>query len=108
MSNEPGFQISARKGFHVTFENGYTVSVQFGYGNYGSNYNWPGESPDDPMSRHEGPVPKAATAEVAAWDANGKWYALAPGDVVGEQSPADVLVIMNCIAALPSAPENPS
>jgi hypothetical protein len=28
-----------RKGFSVTYENGYTVSVQFGYGNYGDNYN---------------------------------------------------------------------
>ena len=32
-----GFNISARKGFHVTFRNGWTASVQFGPGNYCNN-----------------------------------------------------------------------
>lgn len=33
------FTITDNKGFQITFDNGYTVSVQFGPGNYGSNYN---------------------------------------------------------------------
>jgi len=33
------FRINDNKGFSITFDNGYTVSVQFGPGNYGSNYN---------------------------------------------------------------------
>jgi hypothetical protein len=33
-----GFRIYNGSGFHVTFPNGYTVSVQFGPGNYSSNY----------------------------------------------------------------------
>lgn len=42
------------KGFHMRFANGWTVSVQWGAHNYAN----------------EG----TTTAEVAAWDSNGKWY----------------------------------
>ena len=33
------FRITDNKGFHLTFKNGVTISVQFGIGNYGDNYN---------------------------------------------------------------------
>lgn len=46
-------------GFHMTFANGWTVSVQFGKGNYISDRGHRGQSVD---------------AEIAAWDADGKWY----------------------------------
>lgn len=36
-SQEPGFKITAGKGFYITFQNGYTLSCQFGWGNYASN-----------------------------------------------------------------------
>jgi len=32
-----GFNISAKKGFQITFRNGWTASVQFGLGNYCNN-----------------------------------------------------------------------
>lgn len=99
----PGFNISARKGFHITFENGWTVSVQFGYGNYGSNYDWPGDNPSDPLSRHEGPVPKAATAEVAAWPAEGEWLVFDGDTVAGHYTPAQVLELMNRVSAFPNS-----
>lgn len=95
--DEPGFVTSDRKGFHITFENGCTVSVQFGYGNYGSNRDWRGGH------RNDG-VPKARTAEVAAWHANGDWIKVAEDDdVAGWQSPAEVLAIMSRVAAMPRA-----
>lgn len=76
--NEPGYP--RREGFKMTFANGYTVSVAFGDGSYGN-----GE----------------ATAEVGAWGADGNWVQLGDGnDVVGWQSPDEVLAIMNKIAAM--------
>ena len=35
---KPGFRITKSRGFHITFANGYAISVQFGDGNYCSNY----------------------------------------------------------------------
>ena len=100
--DEVGFCTSERKGFHITFENGWTVSVQFGYGNYCSNYDWPGTNPDDPMSRFSDAAPKSATAEIAAWDANHNWHNFGGDSVEARQSPAEVLAFMNLIAALPA------
>jgi|688.fasta_scaffold929499_2 hypothetical protein len=66
-------------GFHITFKNGCTVSVQFGKGNYSDG----GET----------------TAEVAAWDQDGKWIKLSnTDDVRGWCSPDEVLEIMNQVA----------
>lgn len=97
MANETtiGFAISGRKGFHITFENGCTVSVQFGGGNYCENR-------DLPIDDHS--VPKSRTAEIAGWDADGKWLPLEDwgDDVAGWQSPAAVLAYMNYVAALPA------
>lgn len=76
-------------GFHMTFENGWTISVQFGSGNYISN------------REHEG---TSADAEIAAWPASGEWYTFEDsGDqVLGWQSPADVLRWMNFFANMPA------
>lgn len=99
----PGFQTSDAKGFHVTFENGWTVSVQFGRGNYCDNRDWRGPNPDDPSSVVFAQAPKSRTAEVAAWDANGKWLSFESDDVEGWQSPAQVLELLNRVAGLPAA-----
>lgn len=71
--------------FKMKFANGYTLSITVGDGTYSSgNFN------DDFMS-----------AEVAAWDADGNWIRLSDSnDVIGWQSPDDVLALMNKIAAL--------
>jgi len=70
------------KGFHMTFANGHTISVQWGEGNYGD----------------EG----VTTCEVAAWDRNRHWVDVGnpDDDVIGYQTPDQVLAIMNRIAAL--------
>lgn len=91
---ESGFSISQQKGFHITFENGWTVSVQFGGGNYSDNYH----------SRiYDGPVPHSRTAEVAAWPNGGEMISFNGEDtVLGWQTPAQVLAVMNDIAGRPA------
>src|SRR5262245_38291883 len=92
----PGFSISGRKGFHVTFDNGWTVSVQFGGGNYCDNYN-------EPIGGHHlNPayeLPLSGTAEIAAWPAEGEWYDFGGDTVAGYKTPAEVLAFMQEIAS---------
>ncbi len=99
------FRITEAKGFHVTFENGWTVSVQFGAGNYGDNYRlWmipAAQRPPGDMA--------SSLAETAAWDTNNKWLLDEEGqEVQGYQTPAQVLALMNRVAALAPAPPAPS
>ena len=61
------FRTTMNKGFQMTFENGMTISVQFGYGNYSSNRH---DAPLDATKLHG---LESETAEIAVWDANGKW-----------------------------------
>ena len=84
------FNITGGRGFHMTFANGYTVSVQFGHGNYCEN-------------RYGNDGDKSANAEVAAWpDYVGGWVKLGDNDeVIGWQTPDQVLAIMTRIANLP-------
>lgn len=84
-----GFAITGGRGFHIRFKNGWTVSVQFGGGNYGSNYDLP----------VMGPTPPATTAEIAAWDSGGNWYDFGGDTVDGYKTADEVLAIMNMIAA---------
>jgi hypothetical protein len=63
----------ARAGVHVKFENGWTVSVQWGAGNYGSNYD---------LSFDAETVPDATTAEIAAWKNDRDLMEWADGDTV--------------------------
>jgi hypothetical protein len=92
-----GFRITGSRGFHITFENGVTVSVQFGGGNYGDNYDEPiGEEP-------KRKILESATAEVAVWDKANNWILLeysgdAGGGILGWQTPAQVLAILNWAA----------
>lgn len=68
------FKITDNKGFHIKFKNGWTVSVQWGAGNYGDNYNHSYFSKE--------PVPPSTEAEIAAWDENGNWFKFDDGDEV--------------------------
>jgi len=94
-----GFRITGAKGFHITFENGFTVSVQFGRGNYADNYNLSEEQLAELGDVH------SSTAEVAAWSSSAgdrDWLNLGDHEVLAQQSPAEVLAILNKIAALPA------
>jgi len=84
------FIITMGKGFKMVFANGYTVSVQFGHGNYCDN-------------RHGKDGADSANAEVAAFKSyGGEWVKLGEhDDVIGHQTPDQVLAIMSRIAALP-------
>ena len=84
------FNITNGKGFQITFANGYTVSVQFGHGNYCDN-------------RYGKDGAGSANAEVAAFKTyGGEWVKLSDhDDVIGYQTPDQVLAIMAMIATLP-------
>lgn len=55
------FNITANKGFHITFTNGWTASVQWGWQNYCDNYGLP------KSYKHDDPAKPSKTAEVACW-----------------------------------------
>lgn len=87
------FKITDNKGFHITFENGWTVSVQWGAGNYGDNY-------DHPFF-DKGDVPPSTRAEIAAWDYNRKWHEFESGDTVnGYVSPDEVAAFISLIQGM--------
>lgn len=86
------FRINDNKGFQITFENGYTVSVQFGPGNYGSNYQLGFDSYGKPMT--------AASAETALIGPDNAFVAYMDDDVQGHRTAADVLALMNYAASL--------
>lgn len=95
---EPGFRICGAKGFHIMFENGWTVSVQFGRGNYSGNY--------DLDVDYDDPVSPSPTAEVAVFRGE-EWLTLSEsgGEVAGYLGPAEVLAIMDRVAAMPAKTE---
>lgn len=79
------FSITDGKGFQIKFDNGCTVSVQWGPGNYGDNYDarW--------GSQREKLRWKSTTAEVAILLPDGNFYSLPDhGDVAGWQTPEEV------------------
>jgi hypothetical protein len=87
------FRINDNKGFSITFDNGYTVSVQFGPGNYGSNYNLNFiENMNMPMT--------ANTAETALIAPNGDFVEYKYNDVQGYQTVNDVLELLNYASKL--------
>ena len=97
----PGFFITGRKGFHVTFANEYTVSVQFGPGNYCDNY-------DRAIGREDEACGKegSSTAECAVWGGDGEMIDRWDGDTVSNRStPAQVLELLNWAAAQPPVEE---
>jgi hypothetical protein len=87
MSKFRATQNEYHNGFHITFKNGYTISVQFSKNNYSDG----GET----------------TAEIAAWDADGKWMKLSEhDDVRGWCSPDEVLDYMKLVASQGSKPKS--
>ena len=82
------FRINDNKGFSISFPNGYTVSVQFGPGNYSSNYNLSMlDNINMPMT--------ASTAETALIAPNGDFVTYKDNDVQGYQNTVDVLELLN-------------
>lgn len=55
------FKTHAQRGFWLTFDNGWVVSVQWGPGCYGTNYDEPFENRDERQF-------EASEAEVWAWN----------------------------------------
>ena len=92
-NTQPGFRITCKKGFHVTFANGWTVSVQFGPSNYSDNYDRVAGYKDEVWCGEKG----SSCAEVAVWGPDGEYSVLnLGGDIVrGWQTPAAVLALMN-------------
>jgi hypothetical protein len=87
------FRINDNKGFSITLDNGYTVSVQFGPGNYSSNYNLS-------MLDNIGKPMTAGLAETALLDPNGNFVSYKDDDVQGYQTPQDVLALLNYASQL--------
>lgn len=75
-----GYELNYQRGFRLTFANGWTVSVVWGPGAYGSNYD----------ADFDGMREKAYTAdeaEVWAWNEAGDHK---PDQPLGYQSPDDL------------------
>jgi hypothetical protein len=96
MTQSPGFYITGKKGFHITFANDWTVSVQFGPGNYCDNYDRR-IGFEEEQSGKDG----SSLAEVAAWGGDGKMIKMGGDTVKGRVSPEEVLALLNDIAARP-------
>ncbi len=78
------FTNRTKSNFSMKFANGYTVSLAMGEGMYST-------------AGGEG----FTSAEVAAWDKDGNWVKLQDNDdVIGWQSPEQILAIMNKVAAM--------
>lgn len=89
------FRVTGMSGFHIKFDSGYTVSVQFGPGNYGSNY----DMPYGP-TRGETPVPPAETAEIAVFNPDHEMILLDDDQVDGYISADKVLRVFNLAASV--------
>ena len=87
------FRINDNKGFQIQFDNGYTVSVQFGPGNYGSNYNLS-------MLENMGKPMTALSAETALIAPDGSFVAYKDDDVQGYQDAASVLELLDYASQL--------
>ena len=86
MSN-PQFKSQERPGFSMTFENGWTASVQWHAGAYCERKN--------PEYITDNKPAISSTAEIAAWDKDGKWYKFSDGDEVrGHCTPDQVAVFL--------------
>jgi hypothetical protein len=86
------FKITQGKGFHMTFANGWTVSVQWGAGNY-SDHNSALDTPNAALG-----AKGSATAEIAAWDKDGKWFNFGHDEVRGYVRADEVLAFMVMIS----------
>lgn len=87
------FRITDNRGFQIQFDNGYTVSVQFGPGNYSSNYNLSMlDNINKPMT--------ATLAETALIAPDGSFVAYKDDDVQGYQDAASVLELLDYASKL--------
>lgn len=91
------FGASENKGFSMTFANGNTVSVQWGPGNYCDPTHPQGRNADYREPMRSGSW-KATTAEVAAWDADGRWHRFDHDTVCGWMSANEVVEFMHFVA----------
>ena len=87
------FRITDNKGFQITLDNGYMVSVQFGPGNYSSNYSL------NMLANMDKPQ-TALTAETALIAPEGHFVAYKGDDVQGHQTANDVLELLNYASKL--------
>jgi len=67
----------AIRGYHVIFENGYTLSIQFGFGTYSTNYDLRPTTNKDVNYENN-----TSTVEIAVWDKNRNWIGFEGGDNV--------------------------
>jgi hypothetical protein len=88
-------KITGGKGFALTFANGWTASVQFGTGNYCDNRSLSLYSGSADVRAGEA---GSANAEIAAWDADGKWYDFGSDTVKGWVSADEVATFLAEIA----------
>lgn len=101
---DPGFLVTRHHGVKFTFANGWGLSVQWGPGNYGSNYNLIRDVASSWDLPRKSEFWGADQAEVAPISPSGNLVPL-PGEedtVVGYCTPADVLEYMNHAAGLPA------
>ena len=70
-------------GMHVTCENGNVVSVQWAPGSYCEKHNQSMYSPNVTFDSVDG--------EVAIWDKDGTWHGFEYDDVIGWQTPEQVM-----------------
>tara|TARA_R100000353_G_scaffold139629_1_gene99378 strand:- start:370 stop:816 length:447 start_codon:yes stop_codon:yes gene_type:complete len=70
-------------GMHVTCKNGNVVSVQWGPGSYCEKYDQSLSSPNV--------TPDSVDAEIAIWDKDGNWHGFEGDDVLGWQTPEQVM-----------------
>lgn len=91
------FSTSGNKGFTITFANGNKISVQWGPMNYCEPTHPKGRNAasDEPMKND---FWGAETVEVAAWDKDGNWHNFGSDQVIGWQTPEQVLEFMNFVA----------
>lgn len=91
------FSASGNKGFQITFANGNKISVQWGPMNYCEPTHPQGRNAafDEPMKND---FWEAETVEVAAFDKDGNWHNFGHDQVIGWQTPEQVLEFMNFVA----------
>lgn len=97
------FKITSGKGFHLTFPNGYTLSTQFGWGNYGDNYDADLDEERNLMNLKR-IFPQSNRVETAFWGANGELVAYPEADgntVQGYQTMEDWLSTLDYVRNLP-------
>lgn len=82
------FTSTGNKGFSITLPNGNTVSVQWGPGNYCDARSMEFDAPT------KEPTWSSDTAEIAAWDSDGKWHNFGSDTVSGWLTPEEVVTFL--------------